>query len=249
MKTSAILGLLLILNCALIVTLLWGVKPRSSSEESARTGHSKVVEATSTVNLKTPRDPPASGPSRELTSTTPLTPFAAVYSDDAAQLVANLRRVGCPEGTVRDILIADVDRKYRAQEEMLRPTPADHVPWGWSAKTSEGKLIQRRQQAAAIARQKEAVLHGALGYDVPVKMAVYAMTTSEQRFQEGLDSLASEQRQAAQQIQEDYWAGVQALRELTAGFWQSDDIAELERLRTERNSALNELSLSQTSSP
>jgi hypothetical protein len=249
MKTSTILGFLVILNGALIVTLLWRASPLSPSEEPTIIGQLKEAETSSTDNLETPRNRTTSGLPRELASITPLTPFAAIYSDDPAQLVANLRRVGCPEGTVRDILIADVDRKYRAQEEMLRPTPADHVPWGWSAKTSEGKLIERRQQAAAIARQKEAVLRGALGYDVPVKMAVYAMTTSEQRFQEGLDSLTREQRQAAQQIQGDYWAGVQALRELTAGFWQSDDIAELERLRTERNSALNELNLSRSSTP
>jgi hypothetical protein len=241
MKTSATLGFLSILNGALLVALVWGVRSPASSEEPAGSAESKSAGIASTVDLKTPGNSATSDLPGELKSATPLSPFAAIYSDDPTQLAASLRRVGCPEGTVKDVLIADVNRKYRTQEEALRPAPADHVPWGWSARTSEGKLIERRQQAAAIARQKEAVLRAALGYEVPVKMAVYAMTTSEQKFQEGLEALTSDQRQVAQQIQEDYWAGVEALRAQTSGFWQSDDIAELNRLQEERNAALNGL--------
>ena len=124
-------------------------------------------------------------PSHTTNAVASRTPFASIYSSDPKLFVDNLRRVGCPEETIRDIMVAEVSRKYRAQEEALLPTPADHVPWGWSPRTSEGKLIERRQQAAAIAREKEALFHTALGYDVPAKMPVYALTTSDQRF-EGL---------------------------------------------------------------
>jgi len=175
----------------------------------------------------------------------PRTPFAAIYSSDPKRFVDNLRRVGCPEETIRDIMVAEVSRKYRAQEEALLPTPADHVPWGWSPRTSERKLLERRQQAAAIAREKEAFFHTALGYDVPAKMPVYALTTSDQRFEGLLNSLPAGYRQAAQQIQEDYWARVEELRSRTRGFWQSEDIVELKRLQQDRNSTLTQLNKSQ----
>ena len=171
----------------------------------------------------------------------PKTEFAAIYSSNTRQFVANLRAIGCPEETIKDILVAEIGRRYAAQEEALRPTPGDHVPYGWSPKTVEGKLIARRQEAAAIAREKAAALRDALGYDVPVKMHHYAMTTSDEVFQRLLDSLPQEKRAAAQQIHESYWADATSLRERTRGFWLKEDVDELNQLKARRQEALERL--------
>ena len=171
----------------------------------------------------------------------PKTEFAAIYSSNTRQFVANLRAIGCPEETIKDILVAEIGRRYAAQEEALRPTPGDHVPYGWSPKTVEGKLIARRQEAAAIAREKAAALRDALGYDVPVKMHHYAMTTSDEVFQRLLDSLPQEKRAAAQQIHESYWADATSLRERTRGFWLKEDVDELNQLKARRKEALDKL--------
>src|ERR1051325_5529367 len=53
----------------------------------------------------------------------PKTEFAAIYSVNTRQFVANLRAIGCPEETIKDILVAEIGRRYGAQEEALRPTP------------------------------------------------------------------------------------------------------------------------------
>jgi hypothetical protein len=111
----------------------------------------------------------------------PYTPFESVYSARAGTFVANLRHVGCPEETIKDILLAEMNRRYRNEEERLRPKPADHVPWGWSSQTVEAKLLERRHQAALIAREKETILRDALGYEVHVPMPVYAMTASDRQ--------------------------------------------------------------------
>jgi hypothetical protein len=171
----------------------------------------------------------------------PETAFAAVYSPDAKTFVANLRAIGCPEETIKDILSAEMNRRYSAREEALRPKPADHVPFGWSAKTSEGKLIERRQEAAAIAREKRSALRAALGYEVAVAMPQYAMTTSDQLFDRFLDSLPLGKRAAAQSVQDDYWQNVQTLRSRTRGFWQAQDISELEEFKSKRRTALAQL--------
>ena len=65
----------------------------------------------------------------------PKTEFASVYASDPKVFAANLRRAGCPEETVRDILVAEIGRRYHSREEDLRPKPGDHLPFGWSAKT------------------------------------------------------------------------------------------------------------------
>lgn len=171
----------------------------------------------------------------------PKTPYAAIYSSNPKQFVTNLRAIGCPEETIKDILVTEISRYYTAQEKALRPTPADHVPYGWSPKTSEGKIIARRQEAAAIAREKAASLREALGYEVPVNLPNYAMTVSDQDFERVLNSLPLEKRRAAQQIQDTYWADVQNLRNRTRGFWLAEDIASLKEFQTNRQSALNQI--------
>ena len=96
-------------------------------------------------------------------SAAPETPFAKVYSPDPKQFAANLRGIRCPEQTVIEILTAETHRQFSAQEEALRPTPADHVPFAWSARTTEPKLLERRQEAAALTREEGSLLRGALG--------------------------------------------------------------------------------------
>jgi hypothetical protein len=171
----------------------------------------------------------------------PPTEFAAIYSSNPPQFVANLRAIGCPEETIKDILVAEISRGFYSQEQALRPTPADHVPNGWSPRTVEGRLIARRQEAAAIARQKASALRDALGYEAPVQMPTYAMTVSDQNFQHSLDELPQDKRLRAQQIHNEYWTQVQRLRERTRGFWLPEDVADLELLKQNRANALNQL--------
>jgi len=167
------------------------------------------------------------------------TTFTQVYSSDPKEFAANLRRIGCPEETIKDILTAEVHRRFREQEEALRPTPADHVPFSWSAKTSEPRLLERRQKAAALAREESTLLRGALSCELTVPMPLYATTLSDQQFEAGL--VASINACAIRDIQDTYWAEVQALQERTKGFWLPQDVAELEGLKAQRKQALSGL--------
>jgi hypothetical protein len=166
------------------------------------------------------------------------TPFAGVYSNRPHEFAANLRKAGCPEETVKDILAAEIGRRYHPLEQDLRPTPGDHLPRGWSTRTHEAKIIERRQRAAAMVREKEAALRQALGYEVKVPMPAYAMTVSDQRFNQMLDRMTPEQRNAAYLANEQYWTMVEQLRARTKGFWESADLEELDNLKAERQKAL-----------
>ena len=175
MSKRALIVFLLILNALLGVGLIW----RGSGSEVLVQAEKTDAEKQSAQKGTGPIERPAFHP---VTST----PFASIYSPRPRDFAANLRRAGCPEETVKDILTAEIGRRFRRQEEDLRPTPGDHLPRGWSAKTHEAKIIERRQRAAGIAREKESLLRQALGYDVKVPMPNYAMTVSDQRFQEVL---------------------------------------------------------------
>src|SRR5260370_29979163 len=56
--------------------------------------------------------------------------WSALASPDLRKYAANLRRVGCPEDTIQEIMVAEVNRLYSARERGLKGRP-DHVaPWG-----------------------------------------------------------------------------------------------------------------------
>jgi RNA polymerase sigma factor (sigma-70 family) len=214
---------------ALVAGLL--LVPRLTSSGPARTA-SPPLEKAAAADLPAPVAPIAPAPP---------TPFAAVYSPDLKTFAANLRAIHCPEETVKDILTAEVHRRFKVQEQTLLPTPADHVPLGWSARTTEPKLLERRQRATALAHEQAALLREALGYDVPVPLPVYAITASDQRSEETLAAVPAETRKALLQAQETYWAGVQALQERTKGFWLAADVADLQRLKDQRKQAVQAL--------
>jgi hypothetical protein len=234
MKSAAMVGLVA-LNLILVVVLI----VQLSTERAAETPRS-VPSVPSGSDVQ-PDQVRLSRALPDRTATNASTPFETVYSPRAGTFVENLRRVGCPEETIKDILMAEMNRRYRAQEETLRPKPADHVPWGWSSRTAEAKLLERRHQAAAIAREKESILRNALGYEVHVPMPLYAMTTSDRRFEEMVNSLPPKVHQAAYQTQEQYWTRVEQLRARTKGFWEPADVQELEQLKRERAEALEKL--------
>lgn len=226
MRRSLIVGLLLGLNFVLAGLLIAGLitlKGRASARDSGNLTEGAAAPSASTV------------PERaqvQLRAAVQATPFARMYSENPKDFAANLRTIHCPEETVRDIIMAEIGRRYRAQEDSLRPKPADHVPMDWSTATSEARLLQRRLQMAALARKKTGEVGEALGYSVPISLPLYATTAADQRFEAEWVNLPEPKRAQLNQAQEDYWSKTSALQERTRGFWQSEDYAELQQLKT-----------------
>ncbi|MEI7729070.1 MAG: hypothetical protein WCO56_05845 [Verrucomicrobiota bacterium] len=85
-----------------------------------------------------------------------------IEADDYVQYIANLRSIGCPEETIRDIIIADVDHVYarkRAQLALLRQDQ-------WWQSSLDTKAEERmNQQFEALHQEKSALLAKLLGPD------------------------------------------------------------------------------------
>ena len=226
MRRSLILGLLVGLNLVLAGLLVAGLitlEGRTSASNSSDLTEGSAASSRATAPEGAQVQPRA----------VPATPFARMYSENPKEFAANLRAIRCPEETVRDIIMAEIGRKYRAQEDWLRPKPADHVPMDWSSATSETRLLQRRLQMAALARKKAGEVEEALGYSVPISLPLYATTAADQRFEAEWANLPEPKRAQLNQAQQDYWSKASALQERTRGFWQAEDYAELQRLKTE----------------
>ncbi|MDX1951612.1 MAG: hypothetical protein SFY81_05475 [Verrucomicrobiota bacterium] len=55
--------------------------------------------------------------------------WESVESPDYKQYIANLRSIGCPEETIRDIILADVNKLYDSKRKQLRGTPKKFEYW------------------------------------------------------------------------------------------------------------------------
>lgn len=86
--------------------------------------------------------------------------WSEIESDDYPAFVANLRRIGCPELTVRDIIIADVNQNYaqrRAQEVVSAESQ-----W-WKSEPDLDATQAAVEKIIALDKEKEELLTKLLG--------------------------------------------------------------------------------------
>ena len=107
----------LTLNALGLGLVLWLVLPGSRSEARARVSH---LLANRVSRLKhQPAPPPVEATAPEVIEVIEPFNWAQFESADYRVYLANLRGIGCPESTVRDILIADVNDLFNGRVKTL----------------------------------------------------------------------------------------------------------------------------------
>ncbi len=83
-----------------------------------------------------------------------------VESDDYATYIENLRAIGCPERTIRDIIVADVDQlfSHRKDAEVVVPD----FEW-WRSDPNPDAVRQAQEKLQAIEAERQALLTRLLG--------------------------------------------------------------------------------------
>lgn len=77
--------------------------------------------------------------------------WSQIESADYPTYVANLRKIGCPEQTLRDIIVADVDTLYAPRRARLEQMLSNGgSSFGQSARPVETELLQLRKEEAAL---------------------------------------------------------------------------------------------------
>jgi hypothetical protein len=162
--------------------------------------------------------------------------WQALASEDLRQYVANLRSVQCPEETIRDIIQAEVNRRYSQRESVLKMRPEDVPPWetaaGYDRKSGEGKLRQ-------LLEEKRALLKDLVGIDVPLDNAPTTLAgRSVEKFDSALNALPADKRDLARAVQERYWTQSDDIKRRTLGFLEPEDREEFTRIKAERRAEL-----------
>jgi len=161
--------------------------------------------------------------------------WRALMADDLRQYVANLRGVQCPEETIRDIIQAEVNRRYSPRERRLKVRPEDVPPWeaaaGYDRRAGESKLRQ-------LLEEKRSLLKDLVGIDVPVDMPTTLAGRSVEKFEAGFQALPEDKRDLARAIQERYWTQSDDIKRRTLGFLEPEDREEFTRIKAERRAEL-----------
>lgn len=106
----------LALNVVLAVAYSLGSRRPQTSPQQPVEQHPAAAETLRLVERTKTNIVVDAGPVRLLN-------WCSVESDDYKKYIVNLRKVGCPEKTIRDVIVADVNELYRARyRELFPPT-------------------------------------------------------------------------------------------------------------------------------
>jgi len=157
-----------------------------------------------------------------------------VESADYPAYIENLRGIGCPEQTVRDIIIADVNQLYARKRMTVVDTPEEQ--W-WRATPDSNFVAAARAKLDALDQERRGLLTTLLGtnWDVP-----YPATTRQIAALNGpiLGELSADAKDEVQIILARSQARVRAYLESQEQAGQKPSTAELARLERQTRAEL-----------
>lgn len=103
----------------------------------------------------------------------------AVESDDYKKYIANLRAIGCPEETIRDIITADVNKLYESRRKALAGPPKKFEFWKAGVFMGAATDPERTEKERALNLEKRALLTELLGSAPDEKPDLVASTANQ----------------------------------------------------------------------
>jgi len=123
----------------------WLVAPHTSNKSAGQTGWSQVPSGSGKTNIVWRRQ---------------FFSWQEVESPDYPTYIANLRDIGCPEQTIRDIIIADVNSLYAKRRATELVTPEQQ--W-WRSEADTNVVAAALEKARALEDERRSLLARLLG--------------------------------------------------------------------------------------
>ena len=172
----------LTLNALLLGLVLWLAQVASPSE--TRVGVSRFLTNRVLRVQHRPAPPPAGEPSPEVVEVNEPFHWAQLESADYRIYLANLRGIGCPEATVRDILIADVNALFSVRVKALVDEVSPRF-WHFMTHAEEfSKLVDEKgKQLNVLDHERDELLATLFGQSHPRAEEDERASTAAQREQ------------------------------------------------------------------
>ena len=159
-------------------------------------------------------------------------------STDYVAYIHNLRLFGCPEETIRDIILTDIARLYAKRRAQLRAQiPAPKYWQGGDAASAVPPEI--RQQLRDLDKEQETLVRELLGVSFRAELSKYWSEDDEAAL--NLAFLPAEKQEAVQAIHDKYTALEEEIYSRARGLFLDEDQAELQKLQKQREAELAQL--------
>jgi hypothetical protein len=235
MNSRRITLLLVAVNLGLIGAVAYMVLALRSSPTSM-TGTVRTELVTSTVTQIAVRKINATNNLLAALAGRPLN-WRALESTNYVQYIENLRGFGCPEETIRDIIITDVAKLYARRRAELRAQlqPRQY----WQPSDPLGGLAgsrQLRQLLRALDKEQRALIRDLLGVDLRTEMARYSGDGKEGERDYGF--LPPDKQDRVRLLAEQFAEMEEDVHARTGGLLLDEDVEELKDIQRQHRAEL-----------
>ena len=167
--------------------------------------------------------------------------WSQIESDDYKEYIQNLRDIGCPEETIRNLVKQDLDKYYdQRKADILSKSPARKEFWKSGNPSSLGRpSASASSQMAQLDREKNEVL-GELfkpsGLAAINRPGPLARARSQAKSGYAMDFIPEETKAQLNTLEQEY--GSQLLKKMAQGASDAQDMAEIRQLRQNRDSSI-----------
>lgn len=231
MSLQRLLMISILANLVCFVGLFWLSTDRQSSTEP-----SQPVPAGESVNSG--RAPALAAPVERIVREVETFHWSQIEADDYQTYAENLRRIGCPEETIRDLVKRDLDKLYdKRKAEILSKAPARKEFWKSGNPSSIGKpSASASSQMAQLDREKNDVLgdlFGSQGVAAINRPGPLARARSQANSGYEMDFIPEETKAELNTLEREF--GSELLKKMAQGASDAQDMAEIRQLRQNRD--------------
>src|SRR6185436_16545180 len=152
-----------------------------------------------------------------------------VESEDYKKYIANLRAIGCPEETIRDIITADVNKLFESRKRQLRAASTNRFQY-WKAGNFMGAIMdeEKIKQSQELAKEKRTLLRDLLGVEPEDKPDLLAGINP---FESMLDFLPSSKQTEVAELFQKYQAKL--MKSFSGGTPDAEDMKKMQTTQKE----------------
>lgn len=238
---------MLLIGSLVVNTLLAGYWFKSRPATTAGDSSSETAASSSSRSRSGGKpgaaDAPADDTTGDRSAPQAIATWLDIQSADLKDFVRRLRAAGCPEETIKDIILAEVNRRFAVRQREVWPEQfADFKFWRVEKMNDPERMKKQREQSrkfSELQKEKSALLVELLGID----------PERQQRIEDGYEDfgnwqeqqvafLPESKREAALKILEGFQDRQQEMYAANRGIWDAQSRAEQRQLEADKLTAL-----------
>lgn len=233
-RTALIVSIALNIVLAAAVGVLWFQKP-APVPEAAPVAEENVAVSARPLFERAVADETSPPHADALSAAGQQFDWQSVESEDYKKYIANLRAIGCPEDTIRDIIRADVSKLFDARAKAERGGTNRFEYWKGGNPLANLFTEQTVERQQALAREKREVLRELLGSEVADKTDMAsAMAAAMNPFETILDFLPADKQTELMELEQKFGARLMsASKDAMRG-----DPSEIRKVQAEKDAEL-----------